>query len=109
MSDASVQAAGHHGAGHDGPVHPGPVEYIKVAVFLAVVTAGEVAVYYLSGLKAVLVPVLLVMAVVKFGTVAAYFMHLKFDTHLFRRVLVLGIGLALIVFSVVFVTLTHYH
>ena len=102
MSDTEVMAA------HHDQVHPGPVEYIKIAIFLAIITALEVGVYYLSGLKSVLVGVLLVMSAVKFITVAGYFMHLKFDTHLFRRFLVLGIVLALVVFTVVIVTLVHY-
>lgn len=106
-SPAAVEAAPvHSGELH---AHPGPIEYIKIAVILAIVTAAEVAVYYLTGLKSVLAPLLLAMAFVKFVMVALYFMHLKFDTHLFRRVLVMGIVLALLVFSVAMVTLLHYH
>jgi cytochrome c oxidase subunit 4 len=104
MSD--VQVAGEHRP--DEHVHPGPVEYIHVAIFLALVTAGEVAVFYLSALRPVLAPTLIGMAVIKFGTVAAYFMHLKFDTHIFRRFLIMGIGLALIVFFVTVVMFAHY-
>ena len=85
--------------------HPGPFEYIKVALVLAVVTGAEVIVYYMSGLKSVLVPVLIGMSVLKFALVGLYFMHLKFDTHLFRRLFLLGIALAVIVYSVVLATL----
>ena len=85
--------------------HPGPFEYIKVALILAAVTAAEVIVYYMSGLKSVLVPVLVGMSAVKFGLVGLYFMHLKFDTRLFRRLFALGIALAIIVYSVVLATL----
>ena len=85
--------------------HPGPFEYIKVAAVLAAVTAAEVAVYYMSGLKSVMVPVLVSMSAVKFGLVGLYFMHLKFDTRLFRRLFALGIVLAIIVYSVVLATL----
>ena len=106
----AVAAAGAPaGASHPGPVvdhaHPGPVEYAKVALILAVVTGAEVMVYYLSGLRSVLVPVLLGMSVLKFGLVGLYFMHLKFDTRLFRRLFVMGIILALLVYSVVLATL----
>ena len=85
--------------------HPGPFEYIKVAAVLAAVTAAEVAVYYMSGLKSVMVPVLVSMSAVKFGLVGLYFMHLKFDTRLFRRLFAMGIVLAIIVYSVVLATL----
>lgn len=102
MSDA-VQAVQH--AEH---VHPGPVEYIHVAIFLAIITACEVAVFYLHALSPVLAPVLIGMAVIKFGTVVAYFMHLKFDTRIFRRFLIMGIGVALIVFYVSVVMISHY-
>ena len=85
--------------------HPGPFEYIKVAFVLAAVTAAEVIVYYMSGLKSVLVPVLVGMSALKFALVGLYFMHLKFDTRLFRRLFALGIALAVIVYSVVLATL----
>src|SRR5437660_5235904 len=80
--------------------HPGPFEYIKVALILAVVTAAEVIVYYMSGLKSVLVPVLVGMSAVKFGLVGLYFMHLTFDTRLFRRLFAMGFFLPIIVFSI---------
>ena len=89
--------------------HPGPLEYIKVALVLGVVTGAEVIVYYMSGLKSVLVPVLIGMSVLKFALVGLYFMHLKFDTHLFRRVFILGIILAITVYTVALVTLLNYH
>jgi cytochrome c oxidase subunit IV len=89
--------------------HPGPLEYIRVAVFLAVVTGFEVAIYYVRSAKGILAPVLIVLSVVKFAMVGLYFMHLKFDTHLFRRLFILGIILALIVYAVALTTLFHYH
>ena len=89
--------------------HPGPIEYVKVAVFLAVVTGIEVAIYYVKAAKGVLAPLLIVLSLVKFGMVGLYFMHLKFDTHLFRRLFVLGIILALTVYAVALVTLLNYH
>jgi cytochrome c oxidase subunit IV len=80
-----------HGAGHE---HPGDLEYIKVAIFLAVVTGAEVAMSYIDVATAVYIPVLLVMMAVKFGVVALWFMHLRFDSRLFRRLFVSGIVLA---------------
>jgi cytochrome c oxidase subunit 4 len=85
------------------------MEYIKVAVFLAVVTGIEVGVYYMKGLKGILAPLLILMSALKFAMVGLYFMHLKFDTHLFRRLFILGIILALTVYAVALVTLLNYH
>ena len=81
--------------------HPSPRKYVNVAIILALVTAVEVAIYYVTALGDVLVPILLVLAVVKFVMVGLYFMHLKFDSHTFRRFFVTGIVLALFVFGVV--------
>jgi len=86
--------------------HPSEIEYVKIAVFLAVVTAAEVGVYYINSLKPYLRPILGVMMVVKFIYVAAWFMHLKFDSKVFRRFFILGIVLALLVFGVVLLTFT---
>jgi cytochrome c oxidase subunit IV len=85
--------------------HPDPRTYIGVAVFLAVLTAIEVGLYYtdLSGLA--LVCPLLGLAFVKFGMVAAYFMHLRFDGRLLRRLFVTGIILAVVVYTVALLTL----
>lgn len=85
--------------------HPGDVEYIKIAIILAVITAAEVAVVYVSSLAALLVPILMVMMIVKFALVVLWFMHLKFDSKLFRRLFVTGIIFALGVFSIVLLTI----
>jgi cytochrome c oxidase subunit 4 len=81
--------------------HPSPRKYVNVAIILAIVTAVEVAIYYVEALKDLLVPILLVLAVVKFIMVGLYFMHLKFDSRTFRRFFVTGIVLALFVFGAV--------
>jgi cytochrome c oxidase subunit 4 len=96
-----------HGAAHDqeGGGHPSPLAYVKVAAVLAVVTLAEVAVYYVSSLRALLVPLLLSMSAVKFFLVAMWFMHLKFDSKMFRRLFVLGIVLAIGVYGIAFATL----
>ena len=71
---------------------------------LAIVTAAEVAIYYVSALRSMLVPLLLAFSGVKFVLVALWFMHLKFDSRLFRRLFVTGLILALAVFAVVLAT-----
>ena len=84
--------------------HPGPKQYVWVAVILAIVTAAEVAIYYVESLRDWLVPFLIAFAVIKFLLVALWFMHLRFDSRLFRRLFVTGIILALVVFAVVLAT-----
>lgn len=81
--------------------HPGPRQYVGVAVVLAIITAIEVAIYYVSSLKSVLVPMLIVMSILKFALVVLWFMHLRFDSLMFRRLFVTGVVLALAVFAVV--------
>jgi cytochrome c oxidase subunit 4 len=81
--------------------HPSPRTYVKVAVILAIITALEVAIYYVPSIRDFLVPSLLIFAVIKFVMVGAYFMHLKFDSPIFRRFFMVGIFLALAVFGVV--------
>jgi cytochrome c oxidase subunit 4 len=85
--------------------HPDPRTYIVVAVVLAVVTGIEVGLYYtaLSGLP--LVSLLVGLAAIKFGMVAAYFMHLRFDGRLLRRLFLTGIILAGGVYAVALFTL----
>jgi cytochrome c oxidase subunit IV len=84
--------------------HPGPRSYVMVAIVLAVVTAAEVAIYYISSLRSLLVPLLLAFSAVKFVLVALWFMHLKFDSRIFRRLFVTGLILAVVVFAVVLAT-----
>ena len=83
--------------------HPSPKKYVWIAIILAFVTALEVGIYYVPALESVLVPSLIVFAVIKFIMVALYFMHLKFDSKVFRRFFVTGIVLAFVVFGVVLV------
>ncbi len=59
--------------------HPSSRVYINIAVILAVITAVEVATYYIPALAGVIVPILLVLSLAKFVLVVGYFMHLKFD------------------------------
>lgn len=84
--------------------HPGPGEYIRIGVILAVVTAIEVGIYYIASLKPLIVPLLLGLSLIKFTLVGLYFMHLKYDSRLFRRLFILGIVLALAVYAIVLTT-----
>jgi cytochrome c oxidase subunit IV len=81
--------------------HPGPRQYVGVAVVLALITSIEVAIYYVESLKSLLVPMLIFFSFIKFMLVALWFMHLRFDSRLFRRLFVTGVILAFVVFGVV--------
>ncbi len=86
--------------------HPSPFKYVVIAVILCVVTAAEVAVSYLEGdiPDGLIITLLMVMAVMKFWTVAAWYMHLQTDKPIFRRFFVLGIVAAVILYTIVLAT-----
>jgi cytochrome c oxidase subunit IV len=79
--------------------------YIYIALFLAVLTAMEVAATEVSGMpSALLVPSLLIMMAIKFFVVVSYFMHLKFDNRLFSLMFYLGLFGAVVLYSVMLST-----
>jgi len=102
QSPVAPMPGGHATAGEHG--HPGPRVYVLVAGWLAVATAIEVGLYYLDMPHGLFIGLLMFLMIVKFATVAAYFMHLKFDAPIFRRLMVTGIILAIIVYSIVLTT-----
>jgi caa(3)-type oxidase subunit IV len=73
--------------------------YALIAVFLFLLTAMEVAVFYIQALAGVLIPVLILLALAKFALVAMFYMHLRFDhpwfSYLFVGPLVIAVGLAI--------------
>jgi cytochrome c oxidase subunit 4 len=84
-------------------VHPGPREYVKVAIALSIATAIEVAWYYADVPHAAFVALLLFLSFVKFSLVVLWFMHLRFDSLIFRRLFATGLALALSVYLIVLV------
>ena len=101
-----------HGAGHE--EHPSNAKYVKVAAFLAVLTGLEVTTYFwqdIFGSKpstTALVLTLFPMMIIKFGTVILYFMHLKYDNPLFKRVFLFGLILAVVVFFIMLTTFNYW-
>ena len=63
--------------------HPGPRQYVLIAIVLVILTGVEVATSYLDGHvnSNLLIVALGVMAAVKFFLVAAWYMHMKQDSH----------------------------
>lgn len=84
--------------------HPSPRQYVAVGIFLGIVTAAEVAIYYFNFPDWLLVVGLAVFAVIKFVMVVMWFMHLRFDSRLFRRLFVTGLVTAMLVFAAVLAT-----
>jgi cytochrome c oxidase subunit 4 len=83
--------------------HPSPKEYVRIAIILAVVTAAEVAVYYLDLARGLLIPLLFGFAAIKFTLVVLWFMHLRFDSPTYARFFVLGLAGAITLYLVVLI------
>ena len=92
-------------AEHDATAHEHPSEftYIKIAIILAIITVVEVAIYYIEGLRGILVPTLITLSAIKFLFVVAYFMHLKFDDKKLTWTFVFSLITAIAVFIGVWV------
>jgi cytochrome c oxidase subunit IV len=84
--------------------HLGPSDrtYVIVALVLGVLTAIETFTYFESVVDfgVVLVPLLLVCMGFKFYLIAAYFMHLRYDRKVLRRIFLTGIFLAVSVYMI---------
>src|SRR5436309_9802628 len=82
--------------------HPGPRQYVLIAVVLVILTAVEVATSYLEGNvnSNLLIVALGIMAAVKFFLVVAWYMHMKQDSHVFRRLFLTGLILASVVYGI---------
>jgi cytochrome c oxidase subunit 4 len=100
--EAKPEADDGHGGDH---AHPGPLEYAQIGVVLAIITAVEVALYYIDIGFTPLVLVLIVLSAAKFLFVVLWFMHLKFDNRLFSTMFAGGFVLALALFVVVLSTI----
>ncbi len=74
--------------------HPSDKQYIGIALILGVITAIEVALSYIH-LGNANAPLLLIGMAVKFFLVASFFMHLKFDSKVLRRLMISGLVLAI--------------
>src|SRR5690349_6612613 len=84
-----------HGESHAAEhAHPGPRTYTLIGVVLAIITVLEVYLYTQEAVRAILVPLLLVLSAAKFATVVGAYMHLKFDHPLFLGVFGFGLLVA---------------
>jgi cytochrome c oxidase subunit 4 len=91
--EEAVEAEAHaHEAGHDD--HASDTLYIQIALGLAFLTGLEVAWPYIVDDGPVLMWPLLIVMAIKFVIIAAFFMHLKFDSKVLTRVFYSGLFLA---------------
>jgi len=88
--------------------HPGPATYVRIAVVLAVITAVEVLVYYADAFRPFLVPTLLLLSALKFSLVVAFYMHLRFDSKVFRTLFAFGLVVAATIL-VALLLINSYH
>ncbi len=85
----------------DAHSHPGPRQYVVIAVVLVILTGVEVATSYIDTKHTnIIILALGVMAAVKFFLVAAWYMHMKQDSAVFRRLFITGMALATTVYGI---------
>jgi cytochrome c oxidase subunit IV len=87
--------------------HPSDRTYVTIAIVLAIVTAIEVAIYYIPAFEGILVPALIVLSAIKFFYVVAYFMHLKMDPKLLAGVFGSALVVAMAVYIAVGIMMDH--
>lgn len=92
---------------HEGPAHPSDKQYVMIGVILGVLTLIEVGLYYFE-LAVFNNVALILLAIAKFIIVVMFFMHLKFDSPILRRLFVTGIVLAIAVYMAYLLTLGVY-
>ena len=88
--------------------HPSPAQYWKIAGILAVLTAIEVALFYIDReleLGALNAMVLIALSALKFIIVIGWFMHLRFEKPFLSRLFTAGFGLAIACYTVVLAAL----
>jgi cytochrome c oxidase subunit 4 len=87
--------------------HPTANQYIVIAIILTVLTVTEIAVFYVQFLQPVLVPLLLFLSFWKFILVAAFYMHLKFDSRVFSVLFVFPLMLAGLILAALTLLLSY--
>ncbi len=91
------ESATHHGSGTG---HATAGFYWTIGLILAVITATEVAVFYIEAMAGALVPILLLLSTAKFILVVMFFMHLKFDSKVLTTVFLAGLVLAVLMMTI---------
>ena len=77
--------------------HGTPAFYAIVGLILAVITLVEFLVFYVESLGVLLIPIMLILSLMKFVIVVAFFMHLRFDNKIFTYLFFAGFILAAVI------------
>ena len=77
--------------------HGTPAFYAIVGLILAVITLVEFLIFYVESLGVLLIPIMLILSLMKFVIVVAFFMHLRFDNKLFTYLFFAGFILAAVI------------
>ena len=77
--------------------HPPVRTYLIVAAVLAVITAVEVTVFYITIMARYLAPILIVLSAAKFSLVVMFFMNLKSDHRAFTGLFVGPLAVAVLI------------
>ncbi len=91
MSDQAVESVEETHDDH----HPSDLDYVKVFLALVVLTAVEVATFFIEMPTEVLIGSLAVLMAAKFYLIAAWFMHLRIDAKLFSQLVKPVLGMIL--------------
>ena len=83
-------------AARNDEAHATTGHYVRIAIILTVLTILEVGTYYVDIPFALLIPLLLVLAGMKFGLVVAYYMHLRYDSKLFSGFFFFGLTIEIL-------------
>ncbi|HEX7117735.1 MAG TPA: cytochrome C oxidase subunit IV family protein [Longimicrobiales bacterium] len=93
---AENRSGAEHPLAHEEHAHPGAKTYVMIAAILTIITAAEVAVFYVPALEAALAYILVSLSAAKFILVVMFYMHLKFDSKVFSWVFVAPLTLAIL-------------
>ncbi len=103
MSDATTADATSSAEHHDEPTVR---QYIEIAAVLSVLTMMEFSTYFIE-FGWFHIPLLLTLMAIKFGLIVGFFMHLRYDTRLFTRLMLTGLIGALTLYGVVLLAVSE--
>ncbi len=84
--------------------HPSPKQYVQIAIFLAIITAVEVALFYVNeavDMRGWDAPALIILSFLKFVMVIGWFMHLRYEKGMLNKFFTAGFVLALGLYAIV--------
>jgi cytochrome c oxidase subunit IV len=105
MDTAVDHAEDHAPAAHG--THHSDLYYIKIAIYLAIITGAEVALTEVN-VGPLFLPLLFLLMAVKFAIVVLYFMHLKDDSKIFGFLFWSGLALAVGVYVAFLATMKFF-